>query len=408
MAIYVGDKRYAPYIGDKRREVRNKKALPYDAEIEYLESTGTQWIDLGFKATDNIAFDIKINRANNNIRFDCGSEEGWTTKIIRLLIQEGNTVAGWRYGNTSTSGNTITNSSNCVGDLRIECDKKVAKIYNLTSGVNYSKTITGDTPILTPGNFLLFGYTFGSEASVASASSGCRLYSAKVVDTNVNLDLIPVRVGQVGYLYDRNSGTLFGKSGEGNFVLGQDRNYIEYLESTGTSGFYINTAIGRPATFTSAEIQTTVQFLSTSGRQIHGATDAFYFGVNAGKWECDYQEYVGTADTSDIHIMSKKMTISSNQNTRSASLDGSQIYSKITPYYISDFNVPIGIFSHNSSSTIGWHARIYSEKIYINEILVKDMVPIRIGQVGYMYDKISGIKYGNSGTGLFVLGPDKN
>ena len=34
MAIYVGDKRYAPYVGSTRRKVMTEKALPYDAEIE--------------------------------------------------------------------------------------------------------------------------------------------------------------------------------------------------------------------------------------------------------------------------------------------------------------------------------------------------------------------------------------
>ena len=29
----------------RRRVMGEKKSLPYDAEIEYLESTGTQWID---------------------------------------------------------------------------------------------------------------------------------------------------------------------------------------------------------------------------------------------------------------------------------------------------------------------------------------------------------------------------
>lgn len=29
------------------------EALPYDAEVEYLESTGTQWIDTGIIATEN-------------------------------------------------------------------------------------------------------------------------------------------------------------------------------------------------------------------------------------------------------------------------------------------------------------------------------------------------------------------
>jgi hypothetical protein len=36
-----------------------------------------------------------------------------------------------------------------------------------------------------------------------------------------------------------------------------------------------------------------------------------------------------------------------------------------------------------------------------------DLVPVRIGNVGYMYDKVSGKLFGNAGTGNFILGPDK-
>jgi hypothetical protein len=38
---------------------------------------------------------------------------------------------------------------------------------------------------------------------------------------------------------------------------------------------------------------------------------------------------------------------------------------------------------------------------------VIDFIPVRIGNVGYMYDKVSGKLFGNTGTGNFILGPDK-
>lgn len=33
-----------------------------------------------------------------------------------------------------------------------------------------------------------------------------------------------------------------------------------------------------------------------------------------------------------------------------------------------------------------------------------DLISVRVGQVGYMYDKVSGQLFGNAGTGTFVLG----
>jgi hypothetical protein len=35
-----------------------------------------------------------------------------------------------------------------------------------------------------------------------------------------------------------------------------------------------------------------------------------------------------------------------------------------------------------------------------------DLIPVRKGTTGYMYDKITGKLFGNAGTGTFTLGPD--
>jgi hypothetical protein len=41
-----------------------------------------------------------------------------------------------------------------------------------------------------------------------------------------------------------------------------------------------------------------------------------------------------------------------------------------------------------------------------NGKVVRDFIPVRVGQVGCMYDKVSGTLFYNQGTGAFVLGPD--
>lgn len=56
----------------------------------------------------------------------------------------------------------------------------------------------------------------------------------------------------------------------------------------------------------------------------------------------------------------------------------------------------------NNRTTI----KMYSAKIYDGDTLKGDFVPVRIGQVGYMYDKVSGQLFGNAGTGNFILGND--
>lgn len=68
-------------------------------------------------------------------------------------------------------------------------------------------------------------------------------------------------------------------------------------------------------------------------------------------------------------------------------------------------NIQLRLFGVHDANTYGkW--RVYNFKLYRGTYLMMDLVPVRIGQVGYMYDQISGALYPNSGTGDFILGPD--
>ena len=42
-----------------------------------------------------------------------------------------------------------------------------------------------------------------------------------------------------------------------------------------------------------------------------------------------------------------------------------------------------------------------------NGELTLDFIPVRLGNIGYMYDRVSGEFFGNQGTGAFIIGPDK-
>jgi hypothetical protein len=204
-----------------RRRVCGGKSLPYDVEIEYLKCTGTQYINLGFKPTNNIQIDVVFSRSNNNIRFDCAAENGWSTKIVRCIIIE-NTDMYWRNHYNSPT-DTIIDSIYLIGDVRIVCNGRTATAYNLTNGSTVGSITNPTTTSFTADeNFYVFGMGYKGSCYYDSAQNGLKLYSIKIVDNGVNFDLIPVRIGQVGYLYDKVSGRLFGNSGTGSFILGPD------------------------------------------------------------------------------------------------------------------------------------------------------------------------------------------
>lgn len=72
-------------------------------------------------------------------------------------------------------------------------------------------------------------------------------------------------------------------------------------------------------------------------------------------------------------------------------------------------SVPFYLFTAKNGNKIDsryFKGRISAAKIWLSDVLVFDAVPVRVGQTGYLYDKVSGNLLGNIGTGSFTLGPD--
>ena len=185
---------------------------------------------------------------------------------------------------------------------------------------------------------------------------------------------------------------------------------IEYLESTGTQ--YINS--GYRLWTSSITIETEMAFTDlTVNRSIEGAADAFYYGINNQRYETAYQNYWGTTDT-NFHTFKKTLTKSSNKFIAQTWIDGISRYNSTSTSINTAIRSYITLFGTSSSSEVGENfsvagylkCRKISFKLIIDEEVVRDMIPVRKGNIGYMYDKVSGQLFGNSGTGSFTLGPD--
>lgn len=405
-------------IGVTRRRVMGGGggSLPYDAEVEYLQATGTQWIDLGFKATDNIMFELYLNRSSNSIRFDCGAEDSWTSNIARFIIPENGNM-GWQYGESSVPQSNIGSSANYVGDIRVVVIGNTASVLNLTDGHStyydngISQTFTNT------GNFLLFGSSLGSSQSTNTAMNGAKLYSAKVKDTGVDLDLIPVRKNGVGYLYDKNSGTLFGKSGTDAFAYGSDVTpyvipydaEVEYLESTGTQYADLNIIPNLNLKFnievcTSSFGQSMLAGCRNTSSNMSGSF--FFYGAASSKLAF---AYANTWVTSGLDIQDGNWHgLLLNGIAREGYVDGVKkanlTYSANPPsrsMYVFRVNQP----TLQAASSVGKIRRIIVSDP--NDTVLADIISVRSNGVGYYYDKVRKIMIGSKVSDQFVYGPDK-
>ena len=181
--------------------------LPYDAEVEYLESTGTQYIDLGItaEATDVIQLDMQFTETPSS-KGVFGSRKTLSAEKCTLVT-----------GSAGPLRCSIGNSGN-INILTPSLDRHVVVIdvVNGTASVDGQAAITIGQFTQSTVNLHLF--TISTSGTIMSPSA-MKCYSLSI---GTRMDLIPVRVGSVGYMYDRVSGQLLGNSGTGDFIVGPD------------------------------------------------------------------------------------------------------------------------------------------------------------------------------------------
>lgn len=382
--------------------------LPYDAQIEYLESTGTQLLDTGISGGTSVEYSLLIEFCDGNSSwaqyFGSSQNERCCPKLFRWDNSPyvGHTYAAWY---------TTSETQFRIGELNINSqylvEYKGGKLY-----LNGSELASPGTLGFGSNNFCIFGYL-----PEPQYKSKLRLYECKIwKDGTLVRDMIPVRVGQVGYLYDKVSETLFDNSGSGDFILGNDKALpnpfgfrrrlitvrlpydaeVEYLESTGTQ--YIDTGIKlfdvAPVSF---DINI-VAFVETG--QVPNACI-----LNAMK---EVSPYPGVV-----------IRVNSNIIQRSGAGGGANIgrCGELTRIDVSANNVNS---QHSVNTTIfagldgngnPWRyckLKLYSCILIKNGNIVFNAKPVRVGQVGYLYDTVSKQLFGNNGTGNFIVGNDIN
>ncbi len=204
-------------------------SLPYDAEVEYLQTTGTQYIDTGLAQTTlNMEITLDIQWTDFTVyQFETfiGYMASGDNIIPRCGLHKFN--GSWMYGTNTTILTNVAVNSTRHTFLLWGADSPVEELY--IDGVIVRDSVPTDYGLATNTINMYIGAR-NRNGSIDNTSS-MKLYSAKIkffsdtAHTTITsqLDLIPVRVGQVGYMYDRVSGQLFGNNGTGSFTLGNDK-----------------------------------------------------------------------------------------------------------------------------------------------------------------------------------------
>lgn len=209
-----------------RQGMNGNTKLPYDAEVEYLESTGTQYINTGIVPNNNLGFILDIAYVG----------EGGT--YGRLFGTQANGYSGSltirRYNPSSGDIQFQSIGTGINGkyeSVPYDTNRKVYGINEPQGSLTVSGSVIVSDMAISSGitySAWLFGTNNVAQYGLA------KLYSFKVLNHSNGsfvADMIPVRftneLGQSeGAMYDRVSGQIFRNQGTGAFLYGRDINPI--------------------------------------------------------------------------------------------------------------------------------------------------------------------------------------
>ena len=181
--------------------------LPYDALVEYVESTGAQYVDTRAEPTSDIVVETSFMRSvavSGTAIFGKASFDGGT--VLRL------------YSDVfQRAGYNAAHSTSVPVDTNWHVVRSSAT-ETIVDGVSMSGKFTGN---FAPGSLFIFAQRASMSAANVLSKSRISYFRLYMLGT-LALDLAPCRVGSAGALYDRVSGTLYYSATSTALIPGPD------------------------------------------------------------------------------------------------------------------------------------------------------------------------------------------
>ena len=289
--------------------------------VEYIQSTGTQYIDMGFKPNQDtrITADFEYTQDPNNKGFIFGAGISATSTAYEFYPWG----TSWNSPYNNTNIQIASGLSSMAGQkFHLDKNKNVLDvIYEDGTVKNSSATYA---TFETTRTLWLFAINRGSME--ATYFSNCvKLYNCQIYDNDKLIyDLIPViDEDNTGYMFDKISHILFANSGSSDFTYGEknytkrirfgadpwymkDYDLVSYIESPGSA--YIDT--GYNIVTSTDEVEFDYELLSdTIYKWIFGEhDDGKRFGLGSGDGEAKRNVAYGstTIKAADTYFFNSK------------------------------------------------------------------------------------------------------
>lgn len=383
------------YVNGKKltgtMEVTSGGGLSSDyQQVEYLESTGTQYINTGVCP--------KANRHCAEVKFvlrkKVAGREQWA-------FGQWYGSNGWRCGGaTNGLGNHTPDTSHGFSYSNSYYDGT-----SISIGMSTLCKITSEYPML------LFAQQEGGNASYLDASY-FRIYECKIWENEKLIrDFVPCyrKSDSEAGMYDLVNNVFYPNNGTGKFIVGPTvlpYKQLKYIENTDTNQ-YIDTGVQASST---VGVELNVQTTSTESAAFFGAwvngngillgqhngygsQGAGYYMAGKGSWI-----YSGVPfDHNTFH----KFIYDPVNNI--ITVDGTTV--NITKHTGISYNLWMFRGYEWGENMIG--VRISSCKLYDNGVLIRNYIPVirKSDGVVCMYDLVEG-EYALASDGTFIAGPE--
>ena len=372
----------------RRREYAKSK--PYDAEVEYITFSGTQYITIPVyphDGTDAIEFEFRRTSSTNQVRLCKASGSRFHLYI--------NSSGGAAYSTlktdlSSTNWTAMNNTYNKPGTV-----KHIWKVdyKNNKTWLDFDQyTITNTRNKGVSSEYLQICQLYSSYTRFVG-----QIYHVKYWRDDILIyDLIPVRHDGVGYLYDKLSGKMYGNSGTGNIGIGMDKfsdlskfTQLDYIENTTqvAASPYIDTGVSSGAGTIDMSMTVKWNTIDSARRQLMGANLGVFWGCDEGTYKTIGVDSEIVPSTSDFE------TVNMDTYTGTPSRKGN----------LALFRIFEPASKANTTTTYICDCKLAMYKIWVNNVLVREFVPVQHpnGTKG-MFDKVENKFYFSANSGSFT------
>lgn len=351
--------------------------------LEYIESTGTQYIDTGISAKNITKAVIDFQY----ITVDSSREN----QMMSVWVDASNHMQCGLTGTTFLTGRGTTFS----------------QTSNMTARTTGTSVPIGNPDMLIP--------LFAQRASAVDRWSIAKLYSCKMYNNSTIVrDFIPAKRisdGKCG-LWDKVNFKFYTDENGGNFTAGTEKTAIaaigtpiEYIQSSGTQ--YINSNfIPKATTRTIMKAEpmswnTQSAFFGTRNATSPTASQAYIAAIPAATLY--RSDYFGSSLTAETPTVMQITNIDKNKNI--CSFNNIMITNTSST---TNATTNMFLLALNDVGTAKYflNAKLYSCQIYDGNTLVRDFIPIKTTTNIYgLWDNVNKVLYKNAGTGTFGGGP---